>query len=54
MLAGSDSNVMKTTLRAVTYYKMTLPLLQLREETSPHFSITLSHKIGGITNKSVG
>ena len=54
MLAGSNSDALKTTLtRCLRYFKMNLSLLQdLR--ISLHSSVTLSHTIESIANGSVG
>ena len=50
-LAGSNSDAVKTTLKRLRCFKMTLPLLQVHKKSLP---ISLSHTTGSIMNGSLG
>ena len=52
-LAGFNSDAVKTPLRRLSYFKMTLPLLQVLQKFLP-IPVTLSHTIESITSGSVG
>ena len=53
-LAGSTSDTLKTTLRGLRCFKMTLLLLKVLEKLPSHSSVTLSHITESTTNGSVG
>ena len=52
-LAGFISDTVKTTLKRLLYFKMTLPLSASSLKISPHSSVTLSYRIESIGNGSV-
>ena len=55
-LVGSNLIAFKTTLRDLQTFRKTLLLLKVLERppTRPYFSVTMSHLIQSISNRSVG